>query len=291
MSEEQRLRIGELGRRVGLSEHVLRAWERRYGVLRPERSSGGFRLYTVTDEKRVRRMQRALDDGLSPAEAARTAIAEVPEPAPTDGEPVDLAAAAGELSVTLDRLDAEAAHDVLDRTLAVHDPEAVLARVVLPCLQQLGERWESGAVDVAQEHFASNLLRARLLPLVEHHGAGNRTAVLACPPGELHDLPLLVLAVGLGRRGWRTVFLGADVPLPDLTRTAHAVQPDVVVLAATDPARFDDALRPLKALAGATTLALAGAGASAEVAAAAGAVHLTDDPVTAADRIDRWEHR
>lgn len=290
MSEEQRLRIGELGRRVGLSEHVLRAWERRYGVLRPERSSGGFRLYTVTDEKRVRRMQRALDEGLSPAEAARTAIADVPEAAPA-GRPVDLAEAATEMTRALDDLDAESAHAVLDRMLATGDPEEVLAGVVLPYLQELGRRWETGAVDVAQEHFASNLLRSRLLPLVEHHGAGNRTAVLACPPGELHDLPLLVLAVGLSRRGWRTVFLGADVPLPDLTRTVHAVQPDVVVLAATDPARFDEATRPLKALSAATTVALAGAGASPETATTTGAVHLTDDPVTAADRIDRWEHR
>ena len=290
MSERQRLRIGELGRRVGLSEHVLRAWERRYGVLQPERSTGGFRLYTVTDEKRVRRMQRALDEGLSPAEAARTAIADVPG-AQAAAQPVDPAEAAEEMTRALDRLDAEAAHAVLDRMLAARDPEEVLAGVVMPYLQELGRRWETGAVDVAQEHFASNLLRSRLLPLVEHHGVGNRTAVLACPPGELHDLPLLVLAVGLSRRGWRTVFLGADVPLPDLARTVHAVQPDVVVLAATDPARFDEAIRPLKSLSAATPVAVAGAGASSETATATGAVHLTDDPVTAADRIDCWEHR
>src|SRR5438270_5066358 len=68
------LRIGELGRRLGVSDHVLRAWERRYGLLRPVRSAGGFRLYSGADLQRVRRMQAFLADGLSAAEAARAAV-------------------------------------------------------------------------------------------------------------------------------------------------------------------------------------------------------------------------
>src|SRR4249920_3579850 len=70
------LRIGELSRRVGVSDHVLRAWESRYGLLRPARSAGGFRLYSEADENRVRRMQAHLADGYSAAEAARAAVAE-----------------------------------------------------------------------------------------------------------------------------------------------------------------------------------------------------------------------
>src|SRR5690242_13227449 len=70
------LRIGELSRRVGVSDHVLRAWESRYGLLRPVRSPGGFRLYSDRDEERVRRMQFHLARGLGAAEAARAAIAD-----------------------------------------------------------------------------------------------------------------------------------------------------------------------------------------------------------------------
>ena len=73
------LRIGELSRRLGVSDHVLRAWERRYGLLHPVRSAGGFRLYSEADLRRVRRMQAHLAQGLSPAEAARAAITEVME--------------------------------------------------------------------------------------------------------------------------------------------------------------------------------------------------------------------
>src|SRR6185436_2910459 len=68
------LRIGELSRRLGVSDHVLRAWERRYGLLRPVRSAGGFRLYSEADEARVRRMQAFIAQGLSPAEAAHAAL-------------------------------------------------------------------------------------------------------------------------------------------------------------------------------------------------------------------------
>ena len=72
------LRIGELSRRVGVSEHVLRAWESRYGLLSPVRSPGGFRLYSAGDEQRVRRMQFHLAQGLRAAEAARATITEGP---------------------------------------------------------------------------------------------------------------------------------------------------------------------------------------------------------------------
>ena len=70
------VRIGEFARRVGVNPELLRAWERRYGLLRPIRSSGGFRLYTADDAERVARMRRALDDGMSAAEAARMALEE-----------------------------------------------------------------------------------------------------------------------------------------------------------------------------------------------------------------------
>ena len=70
------LRIGELSRRVGVSDHVLRAWESRYGLLQPMRSAGGFRLYSEVDELRIHRMQAHLADGLSAAEAARTVLRE-----------------------------------------------------------------------------------------------------------------------------------------------------------------------------------------------------------------------
>lgn len=285
------LRIGELSRRLGVSDHVLRAWERRYGLLRPVRSTGGFRLYSAADESRVRRMQAHLARGLSAAEAARAALDEEPEPrARVLSETVErrggLADAAGVLAQTLDEMDEPAAQAVLDRLLADYTVEAVLREVVLPYLHELGERWEHGEVSVAEEHFASSLLRGRMANLARGWGQGHGPlALLACPPGERHDLPLLAFGIVLHRNGWRVSYIGADTPLEDIARTAADLRPDLVVLAAVIPARFEGLDADLSRLARIAPLALAGAGATPVVAQANGALLLTGDPVTAAEQI------
>ena len=114
------VRIGELSRRVGVTPEVLRAWERRYGILSPSRTDGGFRLYGEDDERRVRRMLQHLEPGLPAAEAARLARADPParlDPAaePEDGSEAPTAAALGEkLRRALDGFDDVGAHSVLD---------------------------------------------------------------------------------------------------------------------------------------------------------------------------------
>jgi DNA-binding transcriptional MerR regulator len=285
------LRIGELSRRLGVSDHVLRAWERRYGLLRPVRSAGGFRLYSAADESRVRRMQAYLARGLSAAEAARAAMDEEPEPrAGVSTETVErrggLADAAGVLAQTLDDMDEPGAQAVLDRLLADFTVETVLREVVLPYLHELGERWERGEVNVAEEHFASNLLRGRLANLARGWGQGHGPlAVLACPPGELHDLPLLAFGIVLHRNGWRISYVGANTPLEDIARTAADLRPDLVVLAAVTPERFEGLDAHVSRLARIAPLALAGAGATPTMAQANGARLLTGDPVTSAEQM------
>ncbi|HSR23124.1 MAG TPA: cobalamin B12-binding domain-containing protein, partial [Candidatus Eisenbacteria bacterium] len=157
--------------------------------------------------------------------------------------------------------------------------------VVLPYLTELGERWESGTASVAQEHFASNLLRGRLAGLARGWGNGHGPrAVLACPPGELHDLALMVVGIVLNRNGWRIDYLGMNTPVEELTRTVDARRPDLVVLAATRPETLGPLAAQLTALAQRAPLALAGAGATAQTATAAGARLIADDPVTEAER-------
>jgi len=105
MPESAHLQIGALSRRVGVSPELLRAWEQRYGLLQPGRSAGGFRLYSTSDEDRVRLMQRHLDAGVSAAQAARLALTEA---APGGGEvaqSVELTRLSTELVTALDRFD------------------------------------------------------------------------------------------------------------------------------------------------------------------------------------------
>ena len=288
------LRIGELSRRLGVSDHVLRAWERRYGLLRPVRSAGGFRLYSEADEMRVRRMQAHLTQGLSAAEAARAALGEDIS-AEADfspaAEPRQVPATASELSSAfrraLDAFDEPAAQAVLDRLMSDLSLPTALRDVVVPYLTELGERWERGTASVAQEHFASNILRGRLAGLARGWGSGHGPrAVLACPPGELHDLALMVFGIVLNRNGWRIDYLGTSTPIEELTRTADETHPDLIVLAATIPEHLEPFIPQLTALARRAPLALAGAGATARIASAVGARLLTGDPVTEAQNAE-----
>jgi MerR family transcriptional regulator, light-induced transcriptional regulator len=300
VSEPGYLRIGELARRTGASPELLRAWERRYGLLRPTRSQGGFRLYTAADEERIRRMKEYLARGVAAAEAARlaadaetprsgtdTTMPAIPAPETTDAPP-PLQAAARELAGALDRFDEEQAHAVLDRLLAAYRIETVLRDLLVPYLHNLGERWAGGEVSVAQEHFASNLLRGRLLGLARGWGQGRGpTAVLACLPGEQHDLGLIAFGITLYRRGWRIIYLGPDTPIATIGQATDSIAPDLVVLAGTVPEPFTAHADAIADLTRRTMVALGGAGATPELATRTGA-HLPDqDPVSAAEHMDR----
>jgi MerR family transcriptional regulator, light-induced transcriptional regulator len=285
------LRIGALSRRVGVSPELLRAWEQRYGLLQPLRSRGGFRLYSQADEERVRSMRRHLDAGVSAAEAARLALAETTPDQAEGPESADLERLSLELRGTLDRLDDPNAQACFDRLLATFTLETVLRDVLLPYLHELGERWDQGEATVAQEHFASNVLRGRLLGLARDWGRGSGPrAMLACAPGELHDLPLIIFGLVLARRGWVITYLGPDTPIATIEEHLADVEPRLVVIAAATTRRLRAAQPRLIELARHVSLALAGAGATAAIARATGAVVLEGDPVTAAERVAD-EHR
>jgi MerR family transcriptional regulator, light-induced transcriptional regulator len=284
------LRIGELSRRVGVSDHLLRAWETRYGLLRPVRSPGGFRLYSEADESRVRTMQAYLAGGLSAAEAARATLGGDGDAVP-DGRAGLLAAGpagtghSATLRQALDAFDEPAAQAVLDRALADLSVPAVLRDVVLPYLAVLGERWQRGTASISMEHFASNVIRGRLAGLARGWGSGRGPlALLACAPGEQHDLGLMMFGIVLHHHGWRIDYLGTNTPVEELEQAAAVSHPDLVILAATRPEVLEPLRAGLAALARRVPLALAGAGATAQIAAAVGARLMAGDPVSEAER-------
>jgi DNA-binding transcriptional MerR regulator len=286
------LRIGELSRRLGVSDHVLRAWESRYGLLQPVRSPGGFRLYSQADESRVRQMQAYLAEGLSAAEAASAVLGGPGGPAGRADESRRPAPAASDpgaaLRQALDAFDEPTAQAALDRLLADLSIPAVLRDVVLPYLADLGERWQRGTTTVAAEHFATNIIRGRLAGLARGWGSGHGpSALLACPPGELHDLALMMFGIVLHHNGWRISYLGANTPAEELERAAGLSRPGLVVVAAARPQTLGPPQAELTALARRVPLALAGAGATAQLADAVGAQLMAGDPVTEAQRA-RW---
>ena len=283
--ESPQLRIGELSRRVGVEPTLLRAWEKRYGLLRPTRSEGNFRLYSLADVARVMAMKRHLAQGIAAAESARMAPSE-PEPPPTsaadDGKGSG-ADAAEELSRHLVALEDKAAHECLDRCFASYSLEDALAGAILPCLRSIGDLWESGEISIAQEHFASTLIRSRLLAVGRGwSAAGGPLALLACPAGESHDIGLICFGLLLWRDGWRISYIGPDTPAGELRRTIPIARPDAVVLAAFERSSVQRASEDLAAIAADVPLAIAGPGADAALATKVGALLLDSDPISAA---------
>src|SRR5215217_5679447 len=279
------VRVGELARRVGVAPETLRAWERRYGVLRPGRTPGGYRVYGAEDEQRARRMRELIADGWSAGEAAHAVTAAGDRHAAhaiavgggghaerrraaadrrTQQRPH--ASAADELLPALLGFECHAAQVALDRVFASHSTDAALRDVVLPALWEVGERWARGAITVAHEHFATELISGRLRSLGWEWDAGlGPRAILACPAGERHDIGLLCCALALHHRGWRVTYLGPDTPADALDAAVAAVAPELVVIGAVQPTPLRRAADALAALADRVPVAAGGAGVSAEL--------------------------
>jgi methanogenic corrinoid protein MtbC1 len=274
------LRIGELSRRVGVTPEVLRAWERRYGVLQPHRSRSGQRLYTAAH----------MEGGYSASVAARLATAPY-EAAPAAAvvpaaAPADLAALRDELRDALHALDDARAEAALDRLLAAFALDTVLRDVILPLLADVGEEWARGRITVGQEHFATAVIAGRLHALGRGRDAGlGPRAVLACPSDERHELGLLCFALALRGRGWRVCYLGADTPTAAIADVADELDADLVVLGAVRAEPIVGVADQLTKLAEGRTLCVGGRGASPALAARLGAERLPEDPIAAADLV------
>jgi DNA-binding transcriptional MerR regulator len=282
------VRIGELARRAGIPAATLRAWERRYGIVEPRRTEGGYRLYSEEDERRLRAMVELIGQGVAPAEAAArvTAAAPAGRVEPAGGAPsVNAPELRAALLDALSSFDEVEANRTLDLALAVYSTEGLLSEIILPALRETGNRWSAGELTVGEEHFTSNLIRGRLLAIARGWGGGEGPlALLACPPGEEHDIGLVCFGLILRELGWRITFLGADTPFESLTEATRRTHPELVVLAITSPetaARLSaDGRLDLPA-----PVLVAGALAGPELAARLGAELLDEDIVAAAGEI------
>ena len=192
-----------------------------------------------------------------------------------------------QLEQTLETFDEAGGHRVLSQVFTELELEAALSDVVLPYLHAMGERWSAGSIGVAQEHFASNVLRTRLSLLMNAEArAEGPLAVLACMPEEHHEFGLMAMSLALSRLGWRTCYLGADTPISELALTCATLQPEAVVLSAHQRATFEAHGPALRRIAAPAALHVAGPGASDDVGELCDASFLDGDPVSAARAID-----
>lgn len=229
--------IKHAAQQVGITTATLRAWERRYGVISPHRSEGGYRLYGEHDVAVLRSMKHLVDQGWSAAlAAAETIRLDRERPAPSRGVPStpvpspDLADRMTNAAATLDTADLAA---TLDEVFALGGFEAAMTDRVFPALEKLGDAWADGRVTVAGEHLASNAVMRRLAVAYEAaaaYGHGPRIA-LGTAPGTRHEIGLLAFAVAARRHGLDTDYLGTDLPIDDWLAVVDEPTLAAVVLA------------------------------------------------------------
>jgi MerR family transcriptional regulator, light-induced transcriptional regulator len=230
---------------VGLSPATLRAWERRYGMLKPKRTPGGHRLYSRQDIEMLKWLVERQNEGLSISravemwnmgvESRQPMTRQVATPVPVSGMGESMLDELREkwLSACL-AFNGQAANLVLDQAFALATPETICYEVLQKGLVQVGEGWYRGSISAQQEHFTSAIAIRRLHALMTATTPPTRSGQIlaACPPGEEHDFILLLVSYLLRRHGWDVVYLGANVPMIDLDDTLHYTSPMLVIASA-----------------------------------------------------------
>jgi methanogenic corrinoid protein MtbC1 len=236
-------------RETGLKAELLRAWERRYELPKPQRTAGGHRLYSDFDIAVIKWLHARQIEGLSISSAVElwkeiTAAGRDPlsEFSPsTSSTETDISSA--NIQIDLLRRDwisacmsFEVAHaeQVINRAFSLYPAESVCFELLLKGLREIGSLWAQGEVSVQQEHFATNLARRRIetLTALTPNSTRNQTILLGCPENEWHAIPLLVLNLLLKRKGFNVIYLGASTPLAQMEQTASVIHPELIILAA-----------------------------------------------------------
>lgn len=265
-SRTKRHPIQVVVRRTGLTADVLRAWEKRYGVIEPGRSQGGRRLYSDDDIERLRLLRRATGAGrrisqiagLGTAELAALVKEDEREEAVVAVEPDVGAIQAAELCLrdalgAAGRFDARELEAVLGRAMVTLSASVFVERVAGPLLRRLGEQWSHGDVSPANEHLASAVLLRVIGRIIEaaESPSSALSLVVATPAREAHEFGALFAAVTAAAEGWRVTYLGSDLPAAEIAAAARETSADAVALSivyAPDTGLVESELRELRRL-------------------------------------------
>lgn len=292
------LPLRTVSRMTGLSPDIIRAWEKRYGVVAPTRGARGARLYSLADIARLRLLRQVVGSGRAIGDVARLSPAELAalagSPAVSgDGRRQAAGSDAdhgvvGQAIAALERFDGLALDRCLGDALMALGSREFIAQVAAPLLGEIGARWEDGRLSVADEHLLSALMRNLLSGMLRARGPGTApTVLLATPRGERHEFGLLLAGLLIADAGLGLCYLGTDLPAAEIVAAARRAGVAVIGLGMVNEDNHGSALAEVRsierALAPATELWLGGRAAAA-VGAALGASRAV-----VLDRIDSLE--
>ena len=246
---------------TGLSPHVLRAWERRYGVVSPHRSEGGQRLYSDRDIERLRLLRQLTGQGHSISRVAGLSLADLEHlqervhPVPVvlpagNGQSSAAAEIVGEALGAVGRFDAQELQAILQRGAITLGGPVFLNEVLSPAVEAVGEGWSSGTLSIGQEHMSTAVFRRVLewqLGAYRVDGA-MPTLVVATPPGDAHELGALMVAVSAVGEGWGVTYLGPNLPVEELLTAARDLEARAVALSTVYSPNDQELLAMIKAI-------------------------------------------
>jgi DNA-binding transcriptional MerR regulator/methylmalonyl-CoA mutase cobalamin-binding subunit len=218
---------------TGVNPITLRAWERRHGLIRPTRTATGHRVYTRADIDTVRRILALVDSGVTIGHVSEALAAQARTAPATDEGP--WVRARVQMVDAISRFDEARLETLYNELLAVHTIEEVTARLLLPLLVDLGQRWDNHPGGIAEEHFFGLYMRIKLGARLHHRSRAvvGPKLVAACLPGEHHEIGLLLFALAAHEQGYRMVLLGANMPLDQLAYAAQRTQAAGIVLSSS----------------------------------------------------------
>jgi DNA-binding transcriptional MerR regulator len=240
--------LGAVLRETGIKADTLRAWERRYGLPTPERTSGGHRLYTQREIEMVKWLHARLDEGLRISRAVdlwrsfevdgKDPLEELTYPTYVSVTTLPAGEGIGELrSAWVDActsFDEGRAEGILNQTFALYPPETVCLDLLAASLAEIGEGWYTGDITVQQEHFASELATRRIESLISSSPPPTLAGgvLVLCPPGEGHTFGSLLITFLIRRSRREAIFLGPNIPVERIDEVIQAVDPKLVILTA-----------------------------------------------------------
>lgn len=247
-TDEGKYTIKVFSERTGVHPVTLRAWERRYDLLDPDRQDNNYRLYSERDVQIIRWITHRMDDGLSISNAVREykklrgqgiwpdALPSVLLPECTKEPAHPPKTYAKKLYQAFTDHNESQARQIMDAVQSTFDLRTIFFEIMQPCLFEIGEAWVRGDIHIATEHFASNfiqgILSSLLLAFPVYHEAP--LILVTCPQDEFHVLAPLMLSVLLRREGYQIEFLGADLPVDDLVFYAEDTSPEMVILSSSN---------------------------------------------------------
>lgn len=230
--------ISDLEQLSGIKAHTIRIWEKRYGIIAPRRTATNIRYYSNSDLRKLLNISLLNQHGYKISDISHMSDTEVAEKVSsislTQNDDTQ-----ERLMVSLLDMDELLFSKVVERMIIRDGFEQCIIRGIFPFLARIGIMWQTGAINAAQEHFLSNLIRNKIIAATEQltipTSADSRVVVLFLPEGELHEIGLLFYNYLFRRKGYRTIYLGQSVPYGSLERIYEVTRPSIVVTAVTSP--------------------------------------------------------